>query len=116
MISQSVALHAEPRLPPRAALVGLVTPFQEMQQENGQAADQLALFGPAHALDFLGDVFDIRPRQIARAKQLRLLAGPSEGNLIVERAFRGHVGKLMVPDRRVQRRKAGRWGSLENAT
>jgi hypothetical protein len=45
-------------------------------------------------LDFLGDMFDVRPGQIARAKQPRLLPAPGEEILIVEWAFRGHLGKF----------------------
>ena len=68
MIGEPVALHANARFPARAALFGLITPFQEMKQEDGQAADQLALFGPAHALDFLRDMFDVGSSEIAGAK------------------------------------------------
>ena len=42
--------------------------FEEMKQEEGQAADQLALFSPAQALDFLRDMFDVGLREIAGAK------------------------------------------------
>ena len=68
MIGEPVALHANARFPAGAALFGLITPFQEMKQEDGQAADQLALFGPSKALDFLRDMFDVGSSEIAGAK------------------------------------------------
>ena len=74
MIGEAIALDADTGFPPRAALVRLIAPFQEMKQENGQAADQLPLFGLAHALDFLGDVFDVGLAEFARTQKLRLLA------------------------------------------
>ncbi len=38
--------------------VELIAPFEQVKQEDAHAADELALFGPAHALDFLGNVLD----------------------------------------------------------
>ena len=46
VISEAVPLDADARLPARSALVRLISPFQQMQQEDAQAADQLALLRP----------------------------------------------------------------------
>jgi hypothetical protein len=37
-----------------------------MQQEDAQAAAELALLRPAHAVDFLGDVLDVGVGQLSR--------------------------------------------------
>src|SRR5271166_1853586 len=59
MVSEAVALDADARFPTRAALLRLVSPFEQVKQEDAQAADELALLRPAHAFDFLGDVLDV---------------------------------------------------------
>lgn len=61
-------------LPTRAALLQLKAPFQEAEREDAHAADQLTLFCPAHALDLLGDVLDVRPRKASGAQQVGLFA------------------------------------------
>jgi hypothetical protein len=48
-----------------------------MEYEHCKAADQLALFGPAHALDLLRDMFEVRLPEFALAQQRRLLIRPS---------------------------------------
>jgi hypothetical protein len=50
------ALLRDAETPAPAPQIGLETPFEEVEQQDGEAADHFALFGPAHALDFLGDL------------------------------------------------------------
>jgi hypothetical protein len=38
-----------------------------MQQQDRQTADEFALFGLAHAFDFLGDMFEVGPAKLAGA-------------------------------------------------
>jgi hypothetical protein len=55
-----------------------------MHQKHGQAIDQLPLLAPAHALDFLGDVLDIRFGQAASTQQIGLFVRPGVKILIVK--------------------------------
>lgn len=55
---------------------GSESPLEEVKQQNREAIDKLALFGFAHAFDFLGDMKNIRLRELARTQQGRLLVGP----------------------------------------
>ena len=71
---QSFSLNAQP--PALAAQNGLKPPFEEMEDEHCKAADQLALFGPAHALDLQRDMFEVRLPEFALAQQRRLLIRP----------------------------------------
>jgi hypothetical protein len=50
----------------------------------GQAADQLTLLDSAHALDFLGNVLDIRLGQFAGAQKPRLFIGPGVKIVIIK--------------------------------
>jgi hypothetical protein len=90
MIGDVFALVRDARFPARAALAGLVTPFEEMQQEHGETADQFALLRPAHAVDFLGDVLDVGLSQLSGPQQFSLLAAPGVEIAIVEQALLGH--------------------------
>ena len=65
-----------------------------MQQEGAQAADQLALLRPAHAVDFLGDMLDVGLSQFPSSQELGLLAAPGEEIALVEDALQGHDGKI----------------------
>lgn len=94
MINQPIALDADARLPARASLFGLKAPFEQVQQQQVQATDQLALFDPAQALDFLDDMFDVGLTEFAVAQQIGLLTAPGEEIRFVERALGGHAGKL----------------------
>ena len=90
--------YTDARLPTRAALARLVAPFEQVKQEDVQSADQLALFRPAHAVDFLGDVLDVGLCELAGAQEFGLLAAPGVEIAIVERALRGHernLGRLL---------------------
>ena len=62
--------------PTIAAQGGLESPFEEVKHQDREAIDKLALLGFAHAFDFLGDMKDIRLRELARTQQGRLLVGP----------------------------------------
>ena len=50
--------------------------FEQMKKQDREATDELALFGFAHALDFLGDVRKVSLRELAGAQQRRLLIRP----------------------------------------
>ena len=93
MFRQIQSLNPYRRLPARPAAARLKPPFQQMQQQDSEATDQFALFGPAHALDFLGDVFDVGLNQLSGAQQLRLLKAPGKKIAIIERGLRGHGEK-----------------------
>ena len=56
-------------------------------------ADELAFLRPAHAVDFLGDIFDICLREVPRPQQFGLLAAPGKEIAIVKRALLGHCGE-----------------------
>jgi hypothetical protein len=62
MVFDAIALNADTRFPTRSALARLIAPLQKVQQEHFEAADQLTLFRAPHAVDFLGDVLDVRLR------------------------------------------------------
>jgi hypothetical protein len=96
MLGDAVALVRDARFPTRAALARLIAPFEQVQQENAQSADQLALLGPAHAVDFLGDVLDVGLCELAGVQELGLLAAPAVEITIVERALRGMTGRENV--------------------
>ena len=59
----------------------LIAPFEQAKHEDAQAADQLALFRPAHAVEFLGDMLDVGLRQLARAQEFSLLPAPAKKSL-----------------------------------
>ena len=90
MVGDAVALDADARLPIRALLFRLIAPFEEVKQEDAEAADQLTLFRPAHAVDFLGDMLDVGLSQLSRSQQVGLLAAPGIKIAIVKRALHGH--------------------------
>ena len=54
-----------------------------MQEQNGQATFQLSQFAAAHTFYLLGDMFDIRFRQIARTQQFSLPVCPGTKILLV---------------------------------
>jgi hypothetical protein len=68
-----------------------------VQQENAQAADEVALLGASHALDFLGDVLDVGLGEPAAAQQLGPLEAPGKKVAVVKRGLRGHDAKIGVP-------------------
>ena len=59
----------------------------KVQKEHGKAADQFALFGLSHALDFLGDVFNVGLGQFSGAQKPGLLIRPGVEVLFVERGI-----------------------------
>ena len=75
-----------------------------MQQEDAQAADQLALLRPPHAVDFLGDMLDVGLSQFPRSQELGLLAAPGEEIALVEDTLQGHDGKIGGSRTQVTRR------------
>ena len=78
-------------------------------EEDAQAADQLALFGPAHAVDFLGDLLDVGLCELSRPQEFGLLTAPGKEVAIVELALRGHGRKIVSLAHGVHRdRRAGR--------
>ena len=85
VIHELDALNLHAGFPARTSQPGLVPPFEKMQKQDRQSADQLALLGPAHALDFLGDVLDIRLRKFASAQQPGLFVGPGVKIPIIKR-------------------------------
>jgi len=54
-------------LPAAAAHGRLEAPFDQVEEEDRQAADELPLFRLPHAFDFLGDVLKIRFAGLSRA-------------------------------------------------
>src|SRR5271166_1722798 len=101
VVGEAVALDADAGLPSRAALVRLIAPLEQVKQEDGETADQLALFRAPQALDFLGDVLDVRLSQLSRAQEVGLLAAPGEEIAVVKRALHGHGGRLQAAAGRV---------------
>jgi hypothetical protein len=91
VVSEPVALDADARFPGWPTLFRLIPPFQQMQQEDAQTADKLALLRPAHAVDFLGDLLDVGLSQPSRAQEFRLLAAPGEEIAVVKRGLPGTV-------------------------
>ncbi len=71
-----------------------------MQEQDRQAADELALFRPADALDFLGDVLDVGFAGPAGAQQRRLLLAPGVEVPLVEALCR-HEGNVVLRTRGV---------------
>lgn len=84
MPGQTSALDFDCDFPAFGPALRLEAPFKHVPEQHGEAADQFALLGPAHALDFLGDVFDISFLQLSGAQQLGLLIRPSVKILVVE--------------------------------
>ena len=65
-------------VPPTVAVMPrLVLPLEQVDEENFQAAHQLALEIFPHVLNFFGDVRDVSVQQLARPQQGRLLVGPA---------------------------------------
>lgn len=95
MVDELVSLDRDRDAPARGSLQWLKAPFQEVENENLQAARQLALLGLAHALDFLRNVLDVGLRELALAQERRLLIGPGVEIVVVEPA-RGHLVLAMI--------------------
>ena len=72
-----------------------------MLEQHGQTTDQLAPFAAPHALDLLGDMFDVGGRKLPGAEKRGLLVGPSVEIAVVKGASiapRG-LGHQLVTDR-----------------
>ncbi len=63
-----------PRIP---AASRLKAPFEEVQEEDREAADELALLGLAHAFNFLRDEVEIGLGEPALSQERRLFEAPS---------------------------------------
>ena len=70
-----------------------MAPFEEMQQQNREAAHEFALLGFAHALDFLGDRLKVGFAGPASAQERRLFEGPGVEIAVVQGASRRHSTK-----------------------
>ena len=90
----TIALDADARLPTGSALLRLISPFQQMQQEDAQAAHKLAFLRPPHAVDFLGDMVNVGLSQFSRAQEFGLLSAPGVEIPIVEWALCRHGRRL----------------------
>ena len=77
--SRALAIDSRHELPRPA---GWQLPFQEMQQEDREAADEFALLGLAHALDFLGDAARSASLHPSGAQERRLFEAPGVEILI----------------------------------
>jgi hypothetical protein len=78
MIGETVALDAEARLPTPAALVRLVSPFEQVKP-----------------LDFLGDMLDVGLGEFSRPQEFSLLSTPREKIAIVKRAVGQHNARII---------------------
>ena len=86
--SRALAIDRRQEFPRRPRLKA---PFDEMQQENREAADEFALLGLAHALDFLGDRGEVRFRDPAGAQERRLFEAPGVEVAVVQGSSRRHL-------------------------
>lgn len=84
MIFQVEVLHADWSLRGGAAVAGLELPFEEVEEQNVQLTDQFPLFTLCDALNFLGDVLNVRLRQFAGAQQCYLLIRPGVEIFVLE--------------------------------
>ena len=67
--------------------------YEEIQQQNREAAHEFALLGFAHALDFLGDRLKVGFAGPASAQERRLFEGPGVEIAVVQGASRRHSTK-----------------------
>jgi MoxR-like ATPase len=74
--SDFIAGVGDRQAPRMAAASRLKAPFEEMQEENREAARELALLGLAHALDFLREEVEIGLGEPALAQERRLFEAP----------------------------------------
>ena len=89
-IGDFVACVCDREAPGISLPVRLEFPLQKVQQQDRQTADEFALFGLAHAFDFLGDMLEVGPREFAGAQQFGLFAAPGVEISIVKRGFSRH--------------------------
>ena len=94
VLEQLAAGGGDLRLPGRSSFSRLETRFQQQRDQRRQAPDELALLGAAEPFELLGDVLDVRPRNIAGAQQRGLLDDPG-----VEVAIIFYVRHLASPRR-----------------
>lgn len=60
-------LLVDAQLPAAPAQARLKAPFQQVNHQDDEAADEIALFCPAQALHLFGDMLDIRLAELAGA-------------------------------------------------
>jgi hypothetical protein len=76
MTAEPDTLFPNARTPARPSEAGLKLPLEEVQKEDRQPVDKLALLASPHAFDLLGDIRDVGCGKAASAQERRLLYRP----------------------------------------
>src|SRR5205085_6499374 len=91
---------------------GLMTPLQQVHDQDHEATFQLPPIAAPHAFDLLGDIGGVDRRELTRAQQAALLNRPSIEIFFVVSGVAGHHTSPRLSEqvsRKATRRAALRW-------